>query len=142
MSAAHAKKKHGRSRSVSQNDKEAQKLLAAVRRAPAQLTQEAMFGGEQQLTTGGNGDTRRAAIALLTKSGANLLDEVRNDRGFAVAVAGLFERLPVCISQLEGLMEILKCSRVSMMIALCQREDMDEFRQEAKIEAHGEEGHA
>jgi hypothetical protein len=101
-----------------------------------------MFGGERQLTTGGNGDTRRAAVALLTKPGANLLDEVRNDRDFAVAVAQVFERLPVCIAQLEGLLEILRCSQMWMMIALCQREDMDQVKQKAKIEEHGEAGHA
>ena len=68
--------------------------------------------------------TRRAATAVLTKSGSELISTVLEDRAVAVSLAGVSAALDGYLSRLDGLKEMLEHAQSRILLALCSRDDM------------------
>lgn len=75
---------------------------------------------------------RRCSLVLMTKPFSWLKQQVKDDRDFALAVADVFR----CTNEnqfYKGVNELMEQAHLWAMIALCEREDMQEIL--AEVEA-------
>ncbi len=108
----------------------ADEVTAKVKAAPAWFTHEQMAKAEREFQA--NGVTRRIALAVLTKSGQELIDAVSADRDFAVAMADWSAGGDGYLAGLEAERKTVEHAQARVLIALAHREDMDEVLSEAR----------
>lgn len=106
-------------------------MLERLRAAPALLDESQMYAIESKI----KGDvTRRAAFAVASLAGADLLEKVSIDREFAVAVGAVFNSLGEAIGRYQQLSELLESIHARLAIAVAVREDMEEILAEPRTE--------
>jgi hypothetical protein len=81
------------------------------------------------------GVTRRRALATLTKSSAELIDGIKDDRAAAEAVAYVSRAIRVAAQHLGAVCEVLTTARERLDMALCIREDMREIMEKVERDA-------
>lgn len=107
-----------------------QNLLDRLKQEPAQFDLdtykelEAKFDGIRL--------ARRMSLLVLTKPFIDLHDQVVADRGFAIAVADLYEGTKSTLDTIRGSLEIMECAEKWMMMALACREDMPSVLEEVR----------
>lgn len=97
--------------------------------APAFLSHEQVYELEDEI----RGDQiRRAALALSSLTGADMLKKIESDRDFAVLASGISDEMPALQEKYRGLADILKGLQGRVLIALASREDMQQVIEEGK----------
>jgi hypothetical protein len=107
------------------------RMLEKIRRSPAALTENDVFEIDANIRADRDGATRRMALLILAQPGAKLLEGVANERQLAAAVADTRRCLADYLGRLASLTDLLNSADAWMMMALCQREDMQEIIDEA-----------
>lgn len=106
-------------------------MLARLRAAPALLDKSQMYAIENKI----QGDVnRRAAFAIASVAGADLLEKISADREFAVAVGSVFMSLDEVKARYQGLLELFEALHARLAIAVAVREDMEEVLAESRTE--------
>ena len=106
-------------------------MLARLRAAPALLDESQMYAIENKI----QGDvTRRAAFAIASVAGADLLEKISTDREFAVAVGDVFNSLGEVKARYQQLLELFETIHVRLTVAVAVREDMEEILAESRTE--------
>lgn len=106
-------------------------MLERLRAAPALLDESQMYAIESKI----KGDvTRRAAFAIASLAGADLLEKVSTDREFAVAVGTVFNSLGEVIGRYQQLSELLESIHARLAVAVAVREDMEEILADSRTE--------
>ena len=123
--------KANRSTSSKIDDDFALKMYRKIRRAPALLTKEQVSDCEKTATQ--RDWVRRATWCLLTMSGKELIDKIKNDREAAVGCAMAYRAMSDYKKNLDEIARFVGCAEVRMMIALAGREDMQAVLSEAKL---------
>lgn len=113
------------------SEAEADQMWEHFRSTPAPLTHQQVSEHEGDCQQ--RDMLRRAAFALLTKSGAELIATIEKERKTAVAMARLADSLKAYRQHLEGLKEVIEQAEVRISIALCGREDMVDIFREAEL---------
>jgi hypothetical protein len=108
------------------------KILRKVRKAPAVFSKNEMESLESKIRADADGVTRRVALAVLTQSGAKILDSIAGDREAAVGFAECSQNLTDYISRLRQLIEVMEAAQVRLLVGLARREDMHAVLHEAK----------
>lgn len=108
----------------------ASEMAAKLESAQALFSVEKL--GEAESVWNSIAVTRRSAMAMLTKSGPDLVKAITDNREFAVACADLLGGIEASIVKLDSLKEILEHAQWRMMVALAHREDMQAVYEEAK----------
>lgn len=120
-------------KSTKLSDGEAYELLEKVQAAPAMLTREQVYEIEESVERWGW--VRRLAHMSLTKTGAELLDEIKENRDFAVAYVCWFDQVKGYMTMLDDLKETVEAASLRLAVAYAQREDMEEVFEEGRAEA-------
>ena len=115
------------------SDAEAYELFEEVKAAPAVLTREQIHEIEEAVERWGW--VRRLAHMTLTKTGAELLDEIKHNREFAVAYVSWFDQVQGYITMLNDLQETVEAANLWLAVAYAQREDMEVVFEEGRAEA-------
>lgn len=106
-------------------------MLARLRDAPALLDESQMYAIENKI----QGDvTRRAAFAIASVAGADLLEKISTDREFAVAVGDVFNSLGEVKARYQQLLDVFEAIHARLAIAVAVREDMEEILAESRTE--------
>lgn len=106
-------------------------MLARLRAAPALLDESQVYAIESKI----KGDvTRRAAFAIASVPGADLLEKISTDREFAVAVGDVFNSLGEVKARYQQLLELFESIHARLMIAVAVRDDMEEILAESRTE--------
>lgn len=106
-------------------------MLERIRAAPALLDESQVYAIESKI----QGDvTRRAAFAIASVAGADLLEKISTDRDFAVAVGGVFNSLGEVKARYQQLLELFEAIHARLAIAVAVREDMEEILAESRTE--------
>lgn len=106
-------------------------MLARVRSAPALLNQAQVYAIESAI----QGDVnRRAAFAIASLTGEDLIEKVSADREFAVTVGDIFHRLDDVKSRYKQLLDLFETLHARLAIAVAVREDMTEILAESRTE--------
>jgi hypothetical protein len=112
---------------------QAEKAFRAVHRSPAFLSKEEMGKIDAITREDRHGVTRRLALAVLARTGAEVLDDVAGcDRQSAVAISQTLSSLTDYLEKLHGLAEMMETAQMRMAIALARRKDMSSVLEEAK----------
>lgn len=106
-------------------------MLARLRAAPALLDESQVYAIESKI----QGDvTRRAAFAIASVTGADLIEKISADREFAVAVGDVFNSLDEVKARYQGLLDLFETLQARLAIAVAVREDMEEILAESRTE--------
>lgn len=106
-------------------------MLARLRAAPALLDEAQVYAIENKI----QGDEyRRAAFAIASLAGADLLEKISTDREFAVAVGAVFNSLGKVKARYQQLLDVFEAINARLMIAVAVREDMKEILAESRTE--------
>ncbi|MES1947445.1 hypothetical protein C84B14_08852 [Salinisphaera sp. C84B14] len=105
-------------------------IFDEIENAPAALTRELVDRIEKNAQ--GMGLNRRIALLTMTISGSEFLRSIREDRELAVAYASAAECAKDDPQNLRHLADLIETFNTRTMVALCQREDMEEIETEAK----------
>jgi hypothetical protein len=105
-----------------------------LRAAPAILTVEELTRLEELIEQQREYDTytRRLALAVLTKPGRELLEDVERDDRFAEALAVVDRSLDNYVGRVEELLGLLRNAQARNIILLAMREDMYELLAQAE----------
>lgn len=106
----------------------AELITRRLREAPPALTQQQLDDIEKDAQAAGV--TRRAVLASLTQPGAKLIDAVVDDHDTARAFADLHARIREYLDQMTLLTDLVQSARMRLMVALAQRDDMQELLDE------------
>lgn len=98
--------------------------------APSFLSTEQMAEVEDAFQSWGV--SRRIAIAILTKSGHELIQSISRDRNFAVAMARWSEEIRAHLAYLNGIKQLISHAHARVLIALAGRTDMKEVLRQAR----------
>ena len=104
-------------------------VVEQMQEAAAMLSVADVESGERRLA--GMAEVRRAALLTLSSPGTWLVEQVENDRDFAVHVARVHGRLRGYPEEIRGLSELLDCAQARMVVALSARADLDQIIAEA-----------
>jgi hypothetical protein len=118
-------------------EQEADKIFADFESQPAQITEDQMYAMAQKYLD--LGVSVRAGLAMLSRSGADLVEWVKDDRDFALAAAVAANSISECAGKMKELGEMLDSSALRLSLALCAREDMRELMEEAEDPKHYKE---
>jgi hypothetical protein len=124
---------HGKERKMAahqEKERFAEEMLAGLKAAPALLDMPTCEALEKALE--GHGYTRRLALAVLTRSGADILSEIERNRDFAVAMADCLLRLRSYSPLLREARRLARTAEARLTVALAMREDMREILAEAR----------
>lgn len=106
-------------------------MLARLRAAPALLDEAQVYAIESKI----QGDvTRRAAFAIASVSGDDLIEKINTDREFAVAVGDVFNCLGDVKARYQQLLELFESIHARLAIAVAVRDDMEEILAESRTE--------
>jgi len=103
----------------------ADRLFQILEASPPILTREEVDIVEDGLIKG-SGQMRRAALVMMTFSGADLCTKIEQDREFAVMAASVKVGMDGLGEKYHSLGDLLKKLETNLMLALCSREDMQE----------------
>ncbi len=104
-------------------------MLERIRAAPALLDESQVYAIESKI----QGDvTRRAAFAIASVAGADLLEKISTDRDFAVAVGDVFNSLGEVKARYQQLLELFEVIHARLTIAIAVREDMEDILAESR----------
>lgn len=106
-------------------------MLARLRAAPALLDESQVYAIENSIQRDVN---RRAAFAIASVAGADLLEKISTDREFAVAVGDVFNSLGEVKARYQQLLELFETIHARLAIAVAVREDMTEILAESRTE--------
>lgn len=111
----------------------AEKMVEEIAAQPATLTHSQVDAIEQRAQA--DGVIRRCVLAMLTKPGKHTLESALNDREAAVAYAGLQADIRDYLEHRhDELKELFEAVDARILIALAQREDMEEILKEVNRE--------
>lgn len=96
-------------------------LAAQFRVSKAPITEGQMHRIADQFLE--RGKTVRCALAVLTRSGEELIKSLADDHKTASAFAALAENIKNLNAWIDSLKEMLECADTRITIALCYRED-------------------
>lgn len=106
-------------------------MVARLRAAPALLNEAQVYAIESKI----KGDVnRRAAFAIASLAGEDLIEKINADREFAVAVGGIFLDLDAMKARYQQLLELFETLHARLAIAVAVREDMKEILAESRTE--------
>lgn len=106
-------------------------MLARLRVAPALLDKAQMYAIESKI----QGDVnRRAAFAIASVAGDDLIEKISTDREFAVAVGDVFNSLGEVKARYQQLLDLFETLEARLAIAVAVREDMAEILAESRTE--------
>lgn len=106
-------------------------MLARLRAAPALLDESQVYAIESKI----QGDVaRRAAFAIASVAGDDLLEKVSTDREFAVAVGSVFNSLGEVRARYQQLLNLFESIHARLAIAVAERDDMEEILAESRTE--------
>ena len=106
-------------------------MLERLRAAPALLDESQVYAIERTI----RGDvTRRAAFAIASVAGADLIEKISADREFAVAVGDIFNSLDELKARHQQLGELFETIHARLVIAVAVREDMTEILAASRTE--------
>jgi hypothetical protein len=106
-------------------------MVARLRAAPALLDEAQVYAIESKI----QGDVnRRAAFAIASLAGEDLIEKINADREFAVAVGGVFLDLDAMKARYQQLLELFETLHARLAIAVAVREDMEEILAESRTE--------
>lgn len=103
----------------------AELMLQRITEDPAVFTDEQIDAIEKRAQA--DGITRRAMLAFLSKPGKWALETIAQDREAAVAFADLQAQILDYLDRDKSMREFFAAANVRILIALAQREDMDEI---------------
>lgn len=104
-------------------------MVARLRAAPALLTHAQVNAIEKRI----QGDwQRRAAFAVASVAGADLIEKISADREFAVAAAQVFTNLAEVKGRYQELLNLFETLQARLAIAVAVREDMEEILAETR----------
>lgn len=107
----------------------AERIFEILKAAPAVLGKDQMYELEEKI----QGDqTRRAAFALASMSGADLLNAIESDRSFAVTASGIADEMENLQGRYRQLVDLFEGISGRITVALASREDMLQIREEGK----------
>lgn len=107
----------------------ADRVFEQLEAAPAFLSNELVYELEEEIQ---RDQIRRAAFALASMSGADMIAKIESDRDFAVIASGISDGMPDLEARYIGLAKLFELIGSRIMIALCSREDMMQVREEGK----------
>lgn len=116
-----------------------EKLQTQFETGPAPFTREFCAEVEAAIAEDRFGIPRRMAFACLTRTGAQLIDGIKDDRASAVALACAMEEFGEYAERLKELIAWVEKAQFRAAFALAYREDMDEILAEAKAAMANEE---
>lgn len=106
-------------------------MLARLRAAPALLDESQVYAIESKI----QGDvTRRAAFAIASVAGDDLLEKISTDREFAGAVGSVFNSLDDVKARYQELLDLFETLQARLAIAVAVREDMEDILAESRTE--------
>lgn len=111
-------------------EQQAQKLLDGLKAAPALMRMKTALDFDQAMRS--HDYSRRLALLVLSRPGADLLDNIKANRELAVAMADVLERLRDYGPMLEELRRLVSVAETRIVIALAAREDAVEIVADAK----------
>jgi len=107
----------------------AERLFEQLKAAPAILSTEQVYDLEKKI----RGDQiRRAAFALASMSGIDLINAIESDRDFAVTACGISDEMKDLQEKYRGLVEVFGGVHGRIMLALTSRDDMLQIMEEEK----------
>lgn len=106
-------------------------MLARVRAAPPLIEKAAMYDIEEHI----RGDVnRRAAFAVASMAGEELIEIIGKDREFAVAAGRILRHLDDMKTRYQELLDLFEALQARLAIAVAVREDMTEILAESRTE--------
>jgi hypothetical protein len=115
-------------------------IFERVRTSPATLSEAEMRELEEAVRADHFGYARRGALGVLTQTGAEIINAVAEDRPTAVAFADLLNRITAYRNALTDLLDLLRQAEARLLVALANRDDMQEVMAEAGNGARKEPG--
>lgn len=113
----------------------AQELLEMLKAAPASITEDAIDAIEAAHAKDTFGAARRAALIILLRPGAVLIDMLEHaDHQQALAIAMLYEHQMKYLGALHELIKLIETATTRTMMALCYRPDCDAIFAGAAVE--------
>lgn len=106
-------------------------MLARLRASPALLDKSQVYAIENNIQSD---RWRRAAFAVASATGADLIEKISADREFAVAVGDVFNSLDEVKARYQGLLDLFETLQARIAIAVAVREDMEEVLAESRTE--------
>lgn len=113
---------------------QALRMFKQFAKSPAMLTEDMFTEIERGLSTGADGVTRRCGLAMMIKSGRELVDLAQGKRESAVLLAMGAECAKHSAERLRELAGIMDSAHARLLLALASREDMEEVLAEGKAE--------
>jgi hypothetical protein len=113
---------------------DAKRILAEFKRRPALMKKKLVFKLDAAIREDNFGVARRMAFLFLTKTGAALINQVKKDREFAVAIADAQTGIHSYADNLRNLLSWVEEADRRCLVALAIRPDMHSVRAEV---AHG-----
>jgi hypothetical protein len=110
-------------------------VVCRLQEAKPMVSLEDVEAAEGRLS--GTADLRRELLAILSWSGASLIERVEGDRDFAVRIARAHLRFGGYAEELRGLSELLECALARIVVALSGRIDFDEIMAAASSASAG-----
>lgn len=107
------------------------RVMADLRKAKPYLTEKQLDAIESRFCDGTKGVSRRAALLVLLKPGAWLIEHIEKDRDVAVALADVARCGADYASRLRQTADLVDTAAARINVALCVREDFDAVRAEA-----------
>ena len=109
------------------------------------IESEAFFNNEEIMKVEENfvkqyGMVRRTALGVLSKSGKEIHDLIKDKRSFAVAMVNVYEWLPEYVESLQNFISLMETAHTRLMLSYCSREDMEEVFVEGREEETTEGG--
>lgn len=106
-------------------------MLARLRAAPALLDKSQVYAIESNI----QGDVnRRAAFAIASVAGDDLIEKISADREFAVVVGSVFNSLDKVKARYQELLDLFETLQARLAVAVAVREDMEEILAESRTE--------
>jgi hypothetical protein len=110
-----------------------ERVYQKLRRQPAQLSDEQVDAIEKDFAPGAGGSQyRRAGLAMLTRSGKQLIEWAEGDRESGEALADAAVGIQQLSKRMRAVAKMLESSSVRGMTALCVRDDAINLLDEAR----------
>lgn len=110
----------------------AELIIQRAKEAPPTITKAQLYDIEKGVQA--TDATRRAAIAVLTMPGSELMQIVVSGQETALAFAQLAEWIDCFLEKQQRVKDLVKSAQAKLLVALAQREDMHNLLDQATSE--------